>query len=490
MNDKAQMKKNLLFYPLGTIGRDMMYCLFTNFILLYIMYTKGLTNAQLGAVTIIMAAARVFDAFNDPVMGNIIERTRTRIGKYKPWLIAGILSTCVVIYLAFNTDLTGWSFIVFFGIIYFMYSITYTMNDISYWGMIPALSQDNDSRNLFTSRATLFAGIGGTLASLLIPLFTTGKFTIGGSANIAYGRIALIVCILAPLFMLFTVFGVRERRETSDTPVPPVSFRKIISTIYGNDQLRWMVVIFLCQQIGNAMVVGGAGSSYIYFRFGYEGGLYSTFSTVGVAATAFLMIFYPAISRKIRRKPLMTDLMFISCAGYLIQLISGFLLPDTMPAFWVTTVGYMLANFGQYGFYLIMMISIINTVEYNEYTKGTRDEAIITSMRPFLTKLASALVVLLTSLTYLICRVTSYTNQISDLEGQVQQGLITEAEKTSAIAEVLSSVDPAKTTGLLLSIVLIPFIFMLASYLLYWKHYTLDEDEYARICAELEARKN
>ena len=115
-----QEKKNMLFYPLGTVGRDMIYSLFTNYIMLYILYTRGLTDAQLAAVTAIMVAARIFDALNDPLMGNIIERTRSKWGKFKPWLLSGILSTCVVVYLAFNTDLTGWSFIVFFGFIYFI----------------------------------------------------------------------------------------------------------------------------------------------------------------------------------------------------------------------------------------------------------------------------------------------------------------------------------------------------------------------------------
>ena len=145
--NRKQEKKNLWFYPLGTVGRDMIYSLFTNFILLFILYTKQLTNAQLGAVTGIMIAARVFDAINDPIMGNIIERTRTKWGKFKPWLLIGVLSTCVVVYLAFNTNLTGWNFIVFFGIIYFAYSITYTMHDISYWGMVAALSSDGNMRN-------------------------------------------------------------------------------------------------------------------------------------------------------------------------------------------------------------------------------------------------------------------------------------------------------------------------------------------------------
>ena len=113
--DEKQTKRNLINYPLGTVGRDMIYALFTNFLLLFIMYTRNLTNAQLGAVTAIMVAARIFDAFNDPIMGNIIERTRSKYGKYKPWLLIGVIGTCFVVTAMFNTSLDGWNFIIFFG---------------------------------------------------------------------------------------------------------------------------------------------------------------------------------------------------------------------------------------------------------------------------------------------------------------------------------------------------------------------------------------
>ena len=78
------------------------------------------------------------------------------------------------VYLTFNLDLRGWAFVIFFGVMYFLYSITYTMHDIAYWGMVPALSSDADTRNQYTSRATLFAGIGGVLASPVDP--RTGMF--------------------------------------------------------------------------------------------------------------------------------------------------------------------------------------------------------------------------------------------------------------------------------------------------------------------------
>ena len=485
----TRKRMNLWMFPLGTVGRDMMYALFNSYLLTYVLFTRSLTAAQLSAITAIMVASRVFDALNDPVMGNVIEHTRTRFGKFKPWLVIGIALSSLVITLAFSSTLQGWRFIVFFGVIYFAYSIAYTMHDIAYWGMVAALSSDADTRNQLTSRATLFAGVGGTLASMVIPVFTTGSMALGGNVSTAYSRIALLFCLIGPLFLCFTIFGVRERRADRHEQAPPISFKKILSTIRGNDQLLWIAIIFLLQQIGNNITVSGIGSTYIYFGFGYRGGLYSLFNTVGVLATAVLMVFYPAISRRVPRKQLMRITMGISAAGYAAMLLFGFLMPYGTGKFWCLTISYMATNFGQYSFYLMMMISIINTVEYNEYLHGARDEAIITSLRPFLTKLASALVIALTSLTYILCGVTGTTNQISALENEAAKGLITEAEKLAAIDGVIASVSAGQVGGLFLCMTLLPFALMLISYMLYQKKYTLDEPEYERICAELAAKR-
>ncbi len=492
MEDKKQTRKNLIMFPLGTVGRDMVYSLVTNFLLTFVLFTRSLTAAQLSAIT---AIARIFDALNDPIMGNIIERTRTKWGKFKPWIVIGMFSTSAVIYAAFSTKLQGWSFVWFFGVIYFLYSITYTMGDISYWGMIPALSSDGDTRNAFTARTTLFAGIGGTAASILIPLLTTGANAIGGSTSVAYGRIALAIAFLAPAFLCFVLFGVRERREDLSEPVPPVSFKKIWSTISGNDQLIWIAVIFLIHEIGNGVVMSGIGSTYIYFEFGYEGGLYSLFTTVGMSVTALLMVFYPAISRKLPRKKLMGVLVKVATLGYILMIAVLAMRAGEHYAlgmdlkFLILTIGYMLANFGQYGFYLILMISVINTVEYNEYLHGTRDEGIITSLRPFLTKLASALTVVIASATYMLAGVTKYTNQISTYENAAASGQMSESDKLAAIHELLGGVSHSQSVGLLLVMTVLPYALMVLSYELYLRRYKLDEAEYDRICGELNARR-
>ena len=363
------------------------------------------------------------------------------------------------------------------------------MHDISYWGMIPALTQDGDERNSLTARATLFAGIGGTLASILIPLLTAGEFALGGNAKTAYGRIALVICILAPAFILFPIFGARENRDDMRKEAPKVSLKKIVKTIGGNDQLLWICLIFLLQQIGNGIVLGGVGSNYIYFEFGYEGGLYSTFTTIGMAATAVLMIIYPALSKKYHRQPLVKFMGIAATIGYIIQLGCGVIMPSSTLKFWVLTFGFMLANLGQYGLYLIMMISIINTVEYNELKHGTRDEAIIASMRPFLTKLSSSFTVIITTVSYLICQVTAYTNRISELETQAETGALDAETKSAQIAAVIGEVGKTQKIGLLVAMTVIPCAFMLASVILYRRFYKLDEERYDEICSQLNSKK-
>ena len=190
------------------------------------------------------------------------------------------------------------------------------------------------------------------------------------------------------------------------------------------------------------------------------------------------------------RKKLMDILMVVGLVGYAVMLLPGLLMPGAgMPKFALITIGYMLANFGQYGFYLIMMISIMNTVEYNELKHGTRDEGIVSSLRPFLTKLASALTVAIANGTYLAFGILEYTNGIAGFEQLANKGAMTADEKADAITQLLQGVQSGQSLGLLLVMTVLPCVLMFLSYLLYKRRYTLDEAEYDRICAELEARK-
>ena len=188
----------------------------------------------------------------------------------------------------------------------------------------------------------------------------------------------------------------------------------------------------------------------------------------------------------------MDALMAIAGVGYVLMLVPGLLLPSgngVSLKFILITLGYMLANIGQFGFYLILMISIMNTVEYNELEHGSRDEGIIGSMRPFLTKMASALTVAIANITYICFNIIHYTNSIASLEQQANEGLITAEQKGAEIDVLLQGVARSQSVGLLLVMTVLPCALMFLSFVLYKKYYRLDEDEYERICRELSVRE-
>lgn len=275
---KKPFTKNMLMFSLGTIGRDFLYFLFNSFLMTFILFTKTIDNKMLTAVGAIIVVARIFDALNDPIMGGIVENTRTKWGKYKPWQLLGAVLTGAVIISVFCVKLDGWSYIGFLAFAYLMFSITFTMNDISYWGMLPSLTSDEHERNKLTSCAQLLASAGIGLASLLIPLFTTGSLAKWGAPT-GYKVIGIISAVLMVLFQLFTILGVKEK------PLPPIkpdksdrlTLKKMFQTIAKNDQLLWCALIMLIFSIGTGVVGGGLLTMYVYFEFGYEGRIHPAY---------------------------------------------------------------------------------------------------------------------------------------------------------------------------------------------------------------------
>ncbi len=129
-----------------------------------------------------------------------------KYGKFKPWLLAGILSTSVVIYLMFNVQLQGWKFVVFFGVMYFAFSITYTMNDIfigAWFRRCPPMQMRETS---LPREPTLFAGIGGTAATILIPLLRQARIPLAVTLLTHTVGLRWAIGILAPLFSLYHHF--------------------------------------------------------------------------------------------------------------------------------------------------------------------------------------------------------------------------------------------------------------------------------------------
>ncbi|MCI5791299.1 MAG: glycoside-pentoside-hexuronide (GPH):cation symporter [Clostridiales bacterium] len=493
-------KRTFWMYPLGTVGRDFLYMLFNSNLITFILFTKTLTTAQFTSVSFIIIAARIFDAFNDPIMGGIVENTRSRFGRFKPWMFIGALLTGLVVIAVFSVPVDGWGFIGFLAVMYFLFSITFTMNDISYWGMLPSLTSNERERDKLTSFAQIAATAGGAVAGFIIPVLAIGANPLGGSAPKAFMIIAVASAVLMFGFQLFTVFGVKEAPMVLTAKKKTMGLKDMFRVIFKNDQLMWCALIALLYQTGTGVVGGGLSMSYIYFEFGYNGTLTMIFGALGGILGVVFTIIYPLLSKKFGRDKLLYSCGFAMVIGYALMLvfglcipsgiktfhmdIFGFIVADIDLKFLILSIGNFIAGYGG-GFYMIMVISIANTVEYNEWKTGNRDEGLIFSLRPFTAKMASALMQFLVMLVYLVVGVTVYTNGISAAENDVPRGLITSEEKMARIEGILATIPSAKKQALLACMCIIPIVFVAAAMLIYKRKYFLSEEVHQRMVKEI-----
>ena len=486
-------RRNLWSYSLGSVGRDMSEVLWSGFLMTYVLFTKNLNESQFAAVSMIVVIVRIFDALNDPVMGNILDLTRTKWGKFKPWVAAGMVCSAIVFYFSFSSKLSGWNYVLFFGIMYVAFDLGFTMNDIAYWGMLPSLTSVKEDRDLLMARTNLLSGIGGGITWIVVPTLTAGDLTIGGSAVTAYSRICAVFCVFFVGMQLITLFGVQER------PLPPknntvdsVSLKVIWRTIRNNDQLMWCILIFFLNSVGSGLVGAGLGTSYIYLEFGYNGLLFTVFEALGALATGAIMLFFAPISKRFTRNQLMKAAMICSLIGFAFMLAVGILVPREpwFLKFALLMAGNLFAFGGQNVCSLILMICITNTVEYNDWKTGDRAEGIIFSLRPLITKFGYSAIQFLSMFVFILTGVRRYTNQISEWENLADRGLLGAEEKMGKIQELLSGVSAEKNMALLACMTILPAILAYATYYYYKKHYTISEERYDQILEEISLRKD
>jgi len=315
---------------------------------------------------------------------------------------------------------------------------------------------------------------------------------IGGNAVTAYRTISIIFVAVFVGAHMFTLIGVKEK------PLPPkgkatvntVGLGTIYRTIRNNDQLSWAILFFLFNTTGSGIVNGGLGINYIFFEFGYNGFLFTVFSALGAVASAAVMLFFTPISKRFTRNQMMKISIWSIVGGYSFLLLVGLLVPSGMMwvKFGLMMFGNLFAFAGQSVAYLVIMICIANTVEYNEWKTGTRAEGIIFSVRPFITKVGWAIIQFIVMLVFLASGVREYTNRIAVLEQEASLGLDA-AAKMESIKQVLASVPSSKSAALLACMTIIPTIFALISYLIYKKKYTITEERYDKMLLELEERR-
>ena len=200
--------KEKLSYGLGAVGKDMVYMLSASYVLYYFQDVLGVSAVAMG---VILMAARVFDAFNDPIMGVIVAKTNTKWGKFRPWLMIGTLTNAVILFLMFAAPpkLDGPGLVAYAAVTYILWGVTYTMMDIPYWSMIPAFTKSGKEREGLTTLARSCASVGSAIVIVFTMMIV---HAIGGNNElVGFKYFALIVAILFVVFITITCIAIKEK---------------------------------------------------------------------------------------------------------------------------------------------------------------------------------------------------------------------------------------------------------------------------------------
>lgn len=439
--------RNRICFGLGTVGRDMFYAFESNTILYFLSDVLGLQVWEFAAVSMVLSVLRIFDAFNDPITGLVIDNIRSPWGKFKPSILAGGLLSSVFFILLFANMGTGWTFIVIFGLAYLLWDITYGINDIGYWTLLPAMSSDQKQREKAGTFARICANIGMYIVMVAWQPVTSAL----GDTPKVWFWCAVMIAAVYMLGLLFPLLGVKEKRIAPEQQ-ESTSLKQMLRALVGNDQLMWTTLSMGLFMVGYCTTVGFA-LYYMKYLFGDENMYVILVAVVGVAQLSALAV-YPAIAKRMNRKKLYTLGTGLVLAGYLIFFVAEISLA-------LIVLGAVLVFIGQAFIQTLMLMFLADTVEYGHWKLGKRNESVTFSIQPLINKIGGAISTGVVSLTLLL----------------------------SGIKVDGGTVDAIDTTGKLIvkgAMFLMPLIFILLGYMIYLKKYKIDEKFYGEILADLE----
>lgn len=422
-------------YGLGAVGKDMVYMLSASYILYYYQDLLGVSSWVMG---VILMAARIFDAFNDPIMGVIVAKTQTKWGKFRPWLLIGTVLNAVVLFFMFAVpkSVTGGGLVAYAAVLYITWGITYTMMDIPFWSMIPAFTEGGKERENLSTLARSCAGVGSAIITVITMICVPMLGRIGNSdraaladagnaaeasdavklAGLEAGKLierdgfkwfTLIVAILFIVFITITCICIKEK-STVNMQSPTVS--QMFKALFSNDQAVTVVVTIVL--INCSLYI--TSNLLIYF-FKYDiGGSdwnanYVLFNTVGGAVQIIsMMLFYPLL----RKFMSSIKVFYVSFA----MAITGYLALFVMMCIGVSSVYVLLVPgffiFAAFGMLTVLTtVFLANTVDYGELKNSRRDESIIFSMQTFVVKLASGVAVLAASICISVGKISKDTTE-------------------------------------------------------------------------------
>ena len=367
-------------YGIGAYGKDLACGIVYTFLMIYFTDVVGINPAFVGTLFLV---ARLWDAINDPIMGMIVDNTRSKFGKFRPWIFIGTILNSVVLFLLFRKpDLEGTSLYLYYSVMYILWGMTYTIMDIPYWSMIPTLATTKEDREKISVVPRIFASLGG----LTVTTFGIALVNKLGNGNQIKGfeYFALGIIIIFIISTIVTCINVKEKTQVQVNN-EKVNIKQAFNILKQNDQLLVFIGIVLAYNLA-MQLAGGAAIYYFKYVAGKES-LFSVYSFFKVAEIGGLMLF-PVVTRKIGRQQVFRVATILPMFGLITLFISGLIAPQSILFISVSAV---LLNLGS-GFLLgSTTVMLADIVDYGEYKLGSRNESIIFSAQTLLVKLASAL---------------------------------------------------------------------------------------------------
>ena len=445
--------RNQFAFSLGTIGRDMLYTLVSMYLTFYLTDVLNLPDSTFIGAGIIMLIIRIYDGFNDPFMGYIVDNTKGRFGKFKPWIAIGALTSAIFTILFFSDfGLTGPAFLVSFTVIYVFWEVAFTANDIAYWSMLPALSIDQKVREKIGASARICANIGLFAVVVGVMPITKALGASTGSLQKGFFLFAVIICVIMVLGQCITLFGVKEHKEIFKDE-EHTTLRDMFRAIIRNDQLLYVALSMGLFMIGYTTT---ASFGIYFFKYAYKNeDMYPIFALIlGISQIVALAVF-PIFSKRFTRKQLYLAATFLIVAGYIIFFFSP------MNMLFIGTAGVLLFV-GEAFIQLLMLVFLTDTIEYGQWKLGRRNESVTFSVQPFINKIG----------------------------GAVGNGIV-------SITVVIAGINAAKTPGdvtaegLLImksAMLFLPLLFIVAGYLVYRAKFKIDKEMFDKIVVELKER--
>lgn len=366
-------------FAFGALGKDLIYGMIATFSMVYFTDVLNISPLFIGGM---FFAAKLWDAFNDLFMGMIIDNTRSRWGKFVPWLVSGTLLNAVVFVVMFTDfGLSGTGLLIFVTVIYILWGMTYTVMDIPYWSIIPNLTSDPQEREKISVLPWIFASIGN---SLIIAGFGVTIISALGGGQTAYNRFAWIIALVFVFTVGVTVINLPKIRVSPEKK-EKVTFKGIIRIIVKNDQLRWAVAFILLYNIGLQLI---AGTAIYYFSYVCNNAhMLTPFMVSASVAEVVGLIVFPKITKLLSRKKAFFLSCFLPLIGLVLLLIVGFVSPQNI----ILTVAAGIILKAGTGLELgCATVFLADVVDYGEYKLGTRNEGVVFSLQTLIVKLTSA----------------------------------------------------------------------------------------------------